>query len=827
MTAVLRALGNDLRLRWRPMLGLALLLGLIGGAVLACAAGARRTDTAYGRLLTWAHAGQVQLGVPASGTDGPGYERAVQSYYRQVRALPGVEAASEAVFDEADLLTARGGLSLKPVTILSSPDNSAGVRADRLKILAGHLWRATDPHAVMVDRQLADAYQLRPGSTFKVAIIPNDSVTGNPEPGKATIVSATVSAVVAFDNQIVPATTANATPTALLSPAFARTRLAASASYGTVIWVSVQPGASVSKLTKAAAALARDDPLVRRYVSLYATDMTSQMAVTQRAIRPQAVALAAFAALAGLILLTVMSQLLARQLTVDSVDYPTLRSLGMAPRQLLVLSLARVTLVTAAGGALAVIVAILASPLTPIGPARIAEPQPGFAVNAAILGPGFALILLLPLALTLRAAWRTASRSPVSPLVASGTGYYSSRTVRAFAAGGSVARRIGTRMALQPGRGRTAVPVRSALTGIVIAVAATAAATVFGASFVHLLDTPAQYGQNWQQDLDIGFGGLRTQYIRQIAAVQSGLVGYAAGNYGQVSVHGTLVPAIGIDAFRGGGYVTVLSGHAPATDDEIALGAQTLRELHLRVGQRVPVVINGHARTMTVAGTAVLAAFGQGSIVATDLGSGAIVRAAVLSVPDPQLGCGAPCYNFFLARYGQGTSQRVAAAHLAATARRLGCPPGQCTVTASQPPSVVRNYSAVRDTPLVLGLVLAVLALGTLTHVLVTSVKRRRRELAVLKVLGMGRRQLLSVVLWQASVVSLVALAVGVPVGVLAGRWAWMLFARSAGAPGTPAFALLDVLAVIPVALLLACAVAAVPGRAAARVRPATALRAE
>jgi hypothetical protein len=66
MAAVLRILRSDLRSRWRPLLGLALLLGLVGGAVLACAAGARRTDTAYGRLLAWAHASQVQVpGGPA------------------------------------------------------------------------------------------------------------------------------------------------------------------------------------------------------------------------------------------------------------------------------------------------------------------------------------------------------------------------------------------------------------------------------------------------------------------------------------------------------------------------------------------------------------------------------------------------------------------------------------------------------------------------------------------------------------------------------------------------------------------------------------------
>jgi hypothetical protein len=53
---VLRA---DLRLRWRAMLCLALLLGVIRATVLTAAAGARRTDTAYPRLLRWSSAASV------------------------------------------------------------------------------------------------------------------------------------------------------------------------------------------------------------------------------------------------------------------------------------------------------------------------------------------------------------------------------------------------------------------------------------------------------------------------------------------------------------------------------------------------------------------------------------------------------------------------------------------------------------------------------------------------------------------------------------------------------------------------------------------------
>ena len=401
---------------------------------------------------------------------------------------------------------------------------------------------------------------------------------------------------------------------------------------------------------------------------VYITDLTDQVIATQRAIQPQAVALAAFAALAGLILLLVVSQLLSRQIVLDSVDYPVLRALGMAPGQLLVLSLARTAIVTAAGGFLAVIVAAGASPLTPIGAARIAEPDPGFTFDAAILGPGLAIMVILPLALIFPAAWRAASMSAAARHAVGVMAPHASRTARVLRADGSVTRGIGVRMALQAGQGRTAVPVRSALVGTVVAVAATVAALIFGASFLHLLGTPAQYGQNWQQELDLGFGGIDRQSVTKVAAMQPGLTDYAAGNYGQISVNGMLIPAIGIDSLRGSGFMTMLSGHPPATRHEIAFGAQTLRALHRRPGQHVTIFVHGRAEKMTIVGTAVLAAFGQGTIIATDLGSGAITRAEVLSVPDPQTRCPADCYNFFLARYRSGESQLTAAGHLEATA---------------------------------------------------------------------------------------------------------------------------------------------------------------
>jgi len=130
-------------------------------------------------------------------------------------------------------------------------------------------------------------------------------------------------------------------------------------------------------------------------------------------------------------------------------------------------------------------------------------------------------------------------------------------------------------------------------------------------------------------------------------------------------------------------------------------------------------------------------------------------------------------------------------------------------------------------TPLILGAVLALLGLGTLAHVLLSGVQRRRRDLAVLKALGLRRSQLLRLVAWQASALAAAPLLAGLPLGLLVGRWAWLVFANSAGVGSAADVPAVLVLLTIPVTLILANLIAAGPGWSAARVRPARVLRAE
>jgi ABC-type antimicrobial peptide transport system permease subunit len=114
-----------------------------------------------------------------------------------------------------------------------------------------------------------------------------------------------------------------------------------------------------------------------------------------------------------------------------------------------------------------------------------------------------------------------------------------------------------------------------------------------------------------------------------------------------------------------------------------------------------------------------------------------------------------------------------------------------------------------------------------LGHTLVTSVNRRRRDLAVMKTIGFVRRQVSATVAWQALTVALVALVLGIPIGVAGGRWVWTTFAEQLGVPFDPRVPLVPVLIAIPATILVANVIAALPARSAARTRPALVLRSE
>jgi FtsX-like permease family len=533
-------------------------------------------------------------------------------------------------------------------------------------------------------------------------------------------------------------------------------------------------------------------------------------ASAQRGTSLQAFALLLFGVIVALAMLVIVAQSIARQAYTASDDFPALRALGVSRRQLFAVALAPGALVAAGGMALAIPIAYGLSALTPIGLARRAEISPGFSFNAAILlGGAAALALLLAgrVAITaLRVARIRTGRS------AAQARSQSSRIARWMAGRGLPPTAVsGVRLAFEPGRDRTAVPVRSAIFGMAVALAAVMAALVFGSSLTHVIEDPVVAGWNWDVAVGNPHSGDISAQIEPRLRKDPDVAGFTATAMGGGRLDGRLVPIVGIQPIQGDVAPPVLAGRLPRAPDEIALGGAELRALHKRIGDltmapgaRGPVALH-------IVGQVVLSPeitneqvqLGGGGVT-TLAGADALSRARL-----PR--------NVFLVRLHRPADQ-------AAIAQLKQQFPG--AVLPAVPPPEVRNIRGVNGLPLALALLLTLLATGTVAHTLITSVRRRRRELAIFKAVGFVARQVRATVAWQATAIAGSSLIVGLPLGIAAGRWAWTLFAHQFAIEPVPVISPLVLLA-LPAVLVLANAIAAFPARAAARTQPAIVLRAE
>ena len=148
-------------------------------------------------------------------------------------------------------------------------------------------------------------------------------------------------------------------------------------------------------------------------------------------------------------------------------------------------------------------------------------------------------------------------------------------------------------------------------------------------------------------------------------------------------------------------------------------------------------------------------------------------------------------------------------------------------VISTQQVGAVRGVQRIFAAPWFLAGVLAVLAIGTLTHTLLLTTRRRRKELAILKTLGFVPRQVRATVAWIALTIVAPALVLGLPLGIVAGRWGWRMFAEYLAVVPDPVAPVAGTLLVAVVAVTVALVIAAGTAATAARFRPATILRTE
>jgi ABC-type antimicrobial peptide transport system permease subunit len=813
---MLTRLRVELRTRWRAWVAVVFLVGVAGGVVLTTAAGARRTGSAYARFLRASRA--TDMLVSPDNTGFPGY-------YGTLERATGAQVTPVIGFGAASVQQPTLGL-----LVAASPDARWATAVERPKITAGRVFDPADGTEVVADLTAARMLHLHAGSRVRLAIATREEELPNlTRDAKITV---TVVGIGVTRDSVVTVNALASAPTLYAGPAF--TRKFGENDYAfDGAYVGLRPGQSKSAFTTTAQGLARRFPQTGG--SVLVADETEQAAKVEHAIRPQAVALALFAALTALTALFAIGQLLARQVSLASTDNHVLRALGMSRRQLFTVALVEVGLAAIAGALIAMMVAVVASPLMPIGPARLAEPQPGIAADWLVLGAGFVLIVALFVASATWPAWRAAQAATTRDRNVASARRPSRLTRWATTAGAPPATAIGVGYAVDPGRGRTAVPVRSAIAVTALAVTALAGALTFGANLSRLVHTPKLYGQSWDVTADAQFGSLPSARVVSLLRKEPGVTAWTFGVHDDVTIAGQEVPTIGLTRAEGSLLApTVLSGRVADSSHDIVLGTKTLEHAHRRVGQVVTVDFQVSCcdpgakapppANLRIVGRGVFPFFGEGSFTPTGLGIGAQV-----SGPTGIGSSASRPANFVLVDVAPGPDHDAEVTRLT---RDLGRSPlctadNQCTVSTTNRPTDVLNYSRVQSTPLALAAVLALLAIGVVANLLVSSIRRRRRDFAILKTLGFRRRQLSATVAWQATTLVGVALVIGLPIGTALGRWVWSTFARDLGVPAdahTPTAALL---LAIPAALVIGNLIAAVPGALARRSPPAKALRTE
>jgi hypothetical protein len=798
VTPVIYLLRADLRTRWRSLVVLVALAAVVVGAALACTAGARRTRGAFDRYI-----GQVK---PFDALVIANSDRITAD---RVADIDGVDAAVgfrwfyvqfEVASQEDFFPTVVPDDDRAPNTYLHNPVIKGRLPdpAQPLEIaLSEHTARRL--HAGVGDRLRAET--MTPQQAEDVENVDLEALAG---PRLTFTVVGIVRDPVDIGGRLTDVTIT------LLTPAFGRTYQGRVGQFGSGVLVDLR-----SPAVTATVAQALDDiGEVEFDPTLGAEAVTVQVAPTLSAMANGLRIAALVIALAGGVAIALA---LARAAGDRADDLAALQALGLAAPTLA----ARVglpgLLAAATGVFLGGPVAIGASGLFPRGLAGRAEPDPGIRFDSIVLVPGVLLALMVVVLVAGSVAVFTVRRQRATD---TGRSHPSSVVSSAARLGAPVPVLAGLRLAFDADRGPRGTPVRSALGAAVLGAVGVLATVVFASSLHHAVASPSVYGWSWDGQLS----GTNADQITDGVVDEPGLLDDRAFtavaeivNDLEVTIEGTPDQATVLDDLRGHVPFVMVSGSEPVGAGEVAVGGQTLKDHRLHIGDSVEVSGGGPARRLRVVGVAVLP-------ITLDGGSSAVglaMRRPAADVVGWTGSCDdrATCSRNYALVGSDGADINAAALRHA--------PKGSVEVGYPKAPAEIERLTAVEDLPRLLAVALGVIGIVAVAHAATVTVRRRRRDLAVLRVIGLTRRQLRTTVSVQVLALTLVGTVFGAFLGIVVGRAAWAAVARSTSLPVVTVVPLPALPMVAAVTLLGAHLSASLARRAAGRVRAATALRSE
>jgi ABC-type lipoprotein release transport system permease subunit len=530
-------------------------------------------------------------------------------------------------------------------------------------------------------------------------------------------------------------------------------------------------------------------------------DLSVDIKRVQRSVDLEETALFLFGVAVVAAAVVLVGQSLVRSVRAGASGLPVLRAMGLG-RASLYVGLVAPHLVTVAVALLvAAITGALLSARFPIGLARQLDPDLGIHVDATRFVASLTVMAVVLFIGTLAIA------------VITPRGLTRQRTLRrnqlvgaATRAGLPIPPAVGTSLALEQAPAQSG-SARPALLAAVVGVIAVVGATTLVGGIDDALHKPARVGTVWDLEAypqdEAGLDALQNR------APAPDVDGTAVVSRWPTVVAGIDAPLYAV--FGGSGesirYVT-LRGRAPATDDEVAIGARTASIVHADIGDTV--AVGPEQREMRVVGITLFqqtphSSFDEGAWVTPKT----IDEMSGMSLMERE--------GLVLIRLHDGADRDAVMASLSESY--------YVTTPATVPD--VENLGNVRRLPLSLAAFLVLLAVGAVGHALLTGARHRAHDLAVLRALGITPRQAAACVSWQATIIGIIALLIGVPAGVVAGRAVWRLTADSLSFVYVGPLSTVAIMLVVPGALLVCWILAIWPARAAGRRPAAEVLRAE
>ena len=519
----------------------------------------------------------------------------------------------------------------------------------------------------------------------------------------------------------------------------------------------------------------------------------------------EATCLLAFALAAALASVFLVGQAIARYAAVTATDLEIFRAMGVVPATTRLLATAGPTAAGAVGAVCAVAAAIVASRWFPLGTAANYEPHPGVDVDWLVLGAG---VVVLPLVV---AAGSVVSASSVRRVRTRGG--LPVPLAKALA-GAPVPVAVGARLTTSAG-GRQAVPLRPALFGAVVGVAGVLAALTFAVGVGDATKDFSRFGQTYELAAFLGSNGQDFGPADRLLPAVAGDPGVAGIDDARVDIAQVGGGAASLYTFDPVGEpieVVLTSGRMPtAAGNEVALGPRTAEALGIGVGATVELAGPKGTVPATVSGLAFVPAGPH-----NDYASGGWVAPRVYE----RLFDG-HTFHFALVDLKEGVDPEVVAARLAES-------PGlDFAIGPISEPVEQAELRQVRSMPFVLAGFLTLLAVGAVGHTLASTVRRRRHDLAVLRVLGLTGRGVRLAIVTQATGIAVVGFVIGLPLGVALGRTVWGAVADSTPIVNLAPTAWLAVILTPVVAVVAANLLAAWPARRAASLRVSHVLRAD